>query len=270
MEAEDASAVLRVEDQDLILARALQEQEHAFMLLQSGHYGGGGDPSDGYEYEDEEMGAAAAAAAPPGAAPAHAGGPAGGGGGGAAGVAEGGAAEEEEPLDDEALARRLHGEEQRALYERMLEYSGFRGHQEGVAEELDVDAMSYEDLSALGDVAGVVSRGLAPAAVAALPTASFKRLAAGAGGGGGGGAEAGRGGAGAAAGAAGQDAPAVAAAVSRCTICLVDFEEEDELKVLPCRHAYHAGCLDTWLGVSKACPVCNTEVAATGGSKAQA
>ena len=29
------------EDQDLILARALQEQEHAFMLLESGHYGGG-------------------------------------------------------------------------------------------------------------------------------------------------------------------------------------------------------------------------------------
>ena len=37
--------------------------------------------------------------------------------------------EEEEVLDDEALARRLQEEEQRSLYERMLEMSGYHAHQ---------------------------------------------------------------------------------------------------------------------------------------------
>jgi hypothetical protein len=34
----------------------------------------------------------------------------------------------------------------------------------------------------------------------------------------------------------------------------------DVLKLLPCRHAYHAECLGTWLDVSKACPDCRREV----------
>lgn len=81
--------------------------------------------SDGFDFEDEaapgEGGEPAAPAAGEGSACAA----------GAQEGAEGMEAEagEEEELDDEALARRLHQEEQRALYQRMLEMSGYTAHQ---------------------------------------------------------------------------------------------------------------------------------------------
>ncbi|KAJ7953244.1 RING-H2 finger protein [Quillaja saponaria] len=46
-------------------------------------------------------------------------------------------------------------------------------------------------------------------------------------------------------------------ASSECAICLADFAEGDEIRVLPqCGHGFHAGCIDTWLGTHSSCPSC--------------
>lgn len=45
----------------------------------------------------------------------------------------------------------------------------------------------------------------------------------------------------------------------QCPICLLDFEEGDDLRVLPCEreHVYHQSCIDPWLlEVSGSCPLC--------------
>lgn len=43
----------------------------------------------------------------------------------------------------------------------------------------------------------------------------------------------------------------------RCLICLEDWEDDDDVRVLSCRHAFHVGCVDRWLtGTSNTCPLC--------------
>jgi hypothetical protein len=42
-----------------------------------------------------------------------------------------------------------------------------------------------------------------------------------------------------------------------CAVCLCEFAGEDRLRLLPpCGHAFHAGCIDTWLLSSSTCPLC--------------
>lgn len=36
----------------------------------------------------------------------------------------------------------------------------------------------------------------------------------------------------------------------QCQICLVDFEEGDSLRHIPCQHDFHKDCIDEWLKVS--------------------
>ena len=42
----------------------------------------------------------------------------------------------------------------------------------------------------------------------------------------------------------------------RCAICMIDFEVGDQMRFLPCLHAYHKDCIDDWLMRSFTCPSC--------------
>jgi len=45
-----------------------------------------------------------------------------------------------------------------------------------------------------------------------------------------------------------------------CTICLGDYESDEELRLLPCGHCFHAECVDAWLQINSICPMCKVDV----------
>ncbi|GFP99713.1 RING-H2 finger protein atl46 [Phtheirospermum japonicum] len=46
-----------------------------------------------------------------------------------------------------------------------------------------------------------------------------------------------------------------------CAVCLCEFTENDRLRLLPtCSHAFHMGCIDTWLLSNSTCPLCRGAV----------
>lgn len=45
-----------------------------------------------------------------------------------------------------------------------------------------------------------------------------------------------------------------------CPICLIDYEEGEELRELPCGHLYHPQCIDSWFAKKKNCPYCKQDV----------
>lgn len=45
-----------------------------------------------------------------------------------------------------------------------------------------------------------------------------------------------------------------------CVICLEQFEIGVDKRQLPCRHEFHARCIEVWLCKANRCPVCNWSV----------
>jgi len=45
-----------------------------------------------------------------------------------------------------------------------------------------------------------------------------------------------------------------------CAICLQDFVDGDELRILPCTHEFHVACVDQWLVTKKTCPLCRKRI----------
>lgn len=33
----------------------------------------------------------------------------------------------------------------------------------------------------------------------------------------------------------------------KCPICIDEFNDEEDLRLLPCKHIFHPQCIDTWL-----------------------
>lgn len=48
--------------------------------------------------------------------------------------------------------------------------------------------------------------------------------------------------------------------LEKCTICLTDFVEEEDVRRLPCMHLFHIECVDQWLPTNKRCPICRVDI----------
>ncbi|KIO23896.1 hypothetical protein M407DRAFT_77559 [Tulasnella calospora MUT 4182] len=52
---------------------------------------------------------------------------------------------------------------------------------------------------------------------------------------------------------------------AQCLICLSDYEPDEDIRVMSCKHAFHQPCVDKWLEVGRNnCPACRSKVRATG------
>ncbi|KAF3783845.1 Receptor-like proteiny region transmembrane domain- and RING domain-containing protein 6 [Nymphaea thermarum] len=59
-----------------------------------------------------------------------------------------------------------------------------------------------------------------------------------------------------------------ASEASQCYVCLMDYEEGDIVRTLPCQHKFHQLCIDKWLKeVHRVCPLCRGNVCAAAISK---
>ncbi|KAH7317570.1 hypothetical protein BKA65DRAFT_514739 [Rhexocercosporidium sp. MPI-PUGE-AT-0058] len=48
---------------------------------------------------------------------------------------------------------------------------------------------------------------------------------------------------------------------TECSICIADFVDSEEVRVLPCHHRFHPACIDPWLlNVSGTCPICRFDL----------
>ena len=45
-----------------------------------------------------------------------------------------------------------------------------------------------------------------------------------------------------------------------CSVCKFEFEEQEEVTVLPCKHRYHKACIFGWFDHEKTCPICRVRV----------
>ncbi|KAF8472057.1 hypothetical protein BDZ91DRAFT_791071 [Kalaharituber pfeilii] len=47
----------------------------------------------------------------------------------------------------------------------------------------------------------------------------------------------------------------------QCPVCMDDFEEGQEIRILPCNHSFHTDCIDPWLlNVTGSCPLCRIDL----------
>lgn len=91
----------------------------------------------------------------------------------------------------------------------------------------NVDNMSYEELLALEDRMGNVNRGLPKEKIDKIPKEKFSRYK---------------------------------FIDDKCIICQYEFQPNEIVKVLPCKHCFHPECIEEWLKNQKVCPYCKGEV----------
>lgn len=156
-------------------------------------------------------------------------------------------AEDEDEDASLALARALAEEEQREWRSRMLALAGVGDPADENDEGVDVDGMTYEELTELGEHIGVQSKGASAEAVASLTRFTIGETNA----------------------FFGTEKKHARENLDEnlddesCAVCCMGFERGDACLGMPrCGHAYHAECLEPWLAENKCCPLCKTEIEA--------
>ena len=90
------------------------------------------------------------------------------------------------------------------------------------------DAMSYEQLLQLEEEAGKVCKGLTKEQIKNLPTDKYDKKK--------------------------------YNECYQCIICMEEFNEGEEVTLLPCEHIFHMECIEKWLLKEKTCPFCKSEI----------
>jgi len=138
-------------------------------------------------------------------------------------------------LDDTERNRRILEavRTRRELRRQMLETYLFsmimnmRERDENNSQYPNVDNMSYEELLALEEQIGNVSKGLDKKLIEKIPFDKYKKNK---------------------------------YSDDKCVICQIEFENNEKVKVLPCKHCYHKECIEAWLKDQKVCPFCKSEI----------
>ena len=47
-----------------------------------------------------------------------------------------------------------------------------------------------------------------------------------------------------------------------CSVCLEQFQKDDDVVVLPCKHGFHPQCIEPWLKMHSECPSCRHKLPA--------
>jgi len=102
------------------------------------------------------------------------------------------------------------------------------------------DDLTYEEMLALEEHMGIVTRGFNDEQLARLPTTSVKGLRN-----------------------EGKEE------MKTCTICLDEFFDDESVRLFSCCHVFHTDCVDLWLKQNKSCPICKTEVAHPSGTESK-
>ncbi|XP_031376229.1 uncharacterized protein LOC116191916 isoform X2 [Punica granatum] len=57
---------------------------------------------------------------------------------------------------------------------------------------------------------------------------------------------------------------------AQCYICLVEYEEGESVRILPCHHEFHRACIDKWLKeIHRVCPLCRGDICRSGSFSAE-